>query len=117
MLKKINEFIGNLQNQVIEVTSSINLTGKVTARNHFVMVCDATNGPITITLPDSNSIKNVCIVATKKDSTENAVSFSCRSASQKINSSDYAKLLYRNDSIMLFPYKNGYVIGSINQTV
>jgi hypothetical protein len=84
--------------------------------NHFVLICDATNGNITVTLPDSNSIRNVCIVATKRDSTENRVDFVCRRPNQKINGDTKANLLFQNDSINLFPGANKYVIGSINQT-
>lgn len=103
-------------NQVLEISSSVNLTGKINCDNHCVLICDATMNEITITLPDPNSIKNVCIVGTKFDDTANCVNFVCRNPFYKINSSSVAKLLFKNDSINLFPYKNKYVIGSINQT-
>jgi hypothetical protein len=104
-------------NQVLEISSSINLTGKISCLVHFVLVCNATNGSITVTLPDSNSVKNICIVGSKTDSSENSVRFVCKRPDQRINSKTAANLLYQNDSIMLFPKKNGYVIGSINQTI
>lgn len=104
------------QNQILDCTSSINLTGKISCFVHFVLRCDATNGDIIVTLPDSASVGNICIVGSKIDSTENYVHFICRRPGQKINSSSIAKLLYENDSVMLFPCKTGYVIGSINQT-
>lgn len=103
-------------NQILEITGDINLTGKINCQNHFVLICDATLGNITVTLPDSNSIRNVCIVGTKSDLTENYVRFVCRRPDQKINNSDYASLLFQNDSINLYPDVNRYVIGSINQT-
>lgn len=106
-----------MQNQILEINFDTNLTGKVASSNFLVLVCDATYGALTITLPDSNSIRNVAIVSTKKDSSENSITFVCKLKDQRINSSTSAKLLYQNDSMMLFPYKDGYVIGSINQTI
>lgn len=107
----------NIFNQVLEISSSINLTGKISCLVHFVLLCDATNENIIVTLPDSNSIRNICIIASKTDITENYIHLICRRPDQRSNNSTIAKLLYQNDSVMLFPKKNGYVIGSINQTI
>jgi hypothetical protein len=90
-------------NQTLRATGDIHLKGKISCQNHFVLLCDATAKSFTVNLPDAKSVRNICIIIVKTDTSTNTVTGLCDIAGQKVNGLSTSVLSSQGVSMMLFP--------------
>ena len=114
----------DILNQTLRASGDIHLKGKISCQNHFVLLCDATAKSFTVNLPDAKSVRNICIIIVKTDSTVNTVTALCDVAGQKVNGGATSVLSSVGASLMLFPcgadgywYKGGDSVETIDHAL